>query len=386
VKSPLHLGPIYIDQVAASYLQANGLQYDQVTGQIVTGENRLAILRTAVVLDERIKGFDLNLQYSPQLAFSNGQFQTDLSNQNVGLSSTFLLSPRWTLVLRETYSERNGQTLFGDFNLDVNAVSGQTADSPFLQNFHKEINTDGFFSLTYQMSERDSISITPDGHTYDAYLTPTATSATLSYAYGGQVGWGHIITERSTLNAYGGWDRRFTEYGQPISDYYSFGMGYTNRITQTVTIHGDIGGSTVANTGGRYWTSIGNASIRKDFRSSNISLSYYRGNGFGTFNQTGYADRVDVSYDIRILQRLSLGAGGSRETGSSLGGGNTQYTGEYATGRAGFYLGAGLGISANIGRRWQSGAGVGPDAGDTTFFAGSLTWQPSRTRSPYGTY
>lgn len=382
VKSPIRIGPIYTSNISLSYLQGNGLHIDPTTQDLVDGTNRFAILRADLVYNHDFQRFGLTVQYLPQLAFSNGQFQTDFSDQNVSIGSSILLSPRWIFSFKNNFSSQNGQTLFGEFNLDVNNITGQSAGSPFLQDFHRQIYNDTLLSFDYRVNEKDTLTIAPTSHLNDRYINGVKT---LAYDYGVQVSWGHSITERESVTVYANFDRRFVIDTLPVYNYFGLGAGYTSRLTQSLTVHGEVGLSTVGDSGGNRLTGVGLATIRKDFKSSNVSVSYTRGSSFGAFLSSGYSDRLDVGYDTRLGLRWSLGVGAAYETGGNLYS-NGNFHGYYLNGRTAYKLGHGFTISANVGSRQQDGPAVGVYSGRTEYISSTLTWEPLGDQGQFGPY
>jgi hypothetical protein len=383
VKSPIRIGPIYTSNISVSYLQGNGLHFDPTTQNFVTGTDRFAILSANLVYNHDFRRFGFTVQYIPQLAITDGQLQTDFSDQNISIASTILLTPRLAFSVRNTLSSQNGQTLFGEFSLDVNNITGQTAGSPFLQNFHRQIFNDTTLTFDYRLDEKNTLSFSPDSHLNDGYVNNVKT---LAYDYGAQVSFAHRFSEEQSYNVYGSFDRRYITDAIPVGNYYGLGVGYTDRLTQTLTVHGEVGLSALVTNGGSGWTGAGRATVRKDFQSSNISLSFSRGNSFGAFLESGYSDRVDLSYDQQVGRRLSFGIGAAYETGSNVYSAASTFHGYYLNGRAAYRLGRGFTLAANVGSRQQDGTAVAGIAGRTTYVSTTLTWEPMGEQGKFGPY
>ena len=379
VRSQVHFGPIFDSSASLIYAWENGPRIDPNTGAVVPGTSQAVLFTTDLVYDKTFRRSRFAVQYRPEAAFVNGKFEQNLSNHSFNIDTTYLFSRRWSLNINDVYRSYSVRSLYlyGSFGLDVDRISGNVSQNPFLQNSSRFLANEVSLALQYQMSARDQFVVSP----HILYQNATyATQSDLSgINYGTQLQWNHMQSPTRTFDLY--YRRDWQKYSGAFLDraYDTLGFGYDYRVRPTWSIFANVGATTASDRGGRQWTVTGSAVLRKDFRASSVSLAYYRGEEFGSVLSSGLTDRVDLKYARRMSSRWHAEFGVGHEGSGS---GPSRLAGSYAVVDSSFRLSRRFSWFVNFGHRWLAQNSTAPVLGATDYVASGIRWESSQN-TPY---
>lgn len=368
---PVHLGPIYMGNVSFVFLYGGGLTYNQVEHQVESETATIGVLTTSINYDKLFPSSRISLQYDPELAFVNGQFESTLSNQNVDINTTRLLTPRLSLRVDNNFIQTSGQILYSGLNLDVNTLTDQAVQKSFVQTSKQWIADTSTITLGYLLGPRDSMSVSPYFEYQHSDLPNLPSNST---TYGGTVSWSHVLSETQTIGLYGAAAEQQLSAGVPTALYESAGLTYSQRIRGSWMAQLTLGAGTL--TGGgqpREWTGLGQLNLGKTFGRSTVGMSIYRGMSIGPVLTTGYSNLVDGTYSRQVTSRIqtSAGVGYQAYTQSQLSA--TGLTGIYATAQMGVRLSRSWSWGAGFSKLWEQNTSFGPNINSNNFST-SLTW------------
>jgi len=376
-RSPLQVGPIYVS--SASYLHAmgNGLQFNEQTNVVSSRLNTADFFRTNLVLDHYFSRSRLSFQYQPQLVIFNGQASQHVSNHFFTLDTYFLLSPRMSLSVSDTYSSTNYKYLTGDFTVDFDSTTGNTANKPFLVNPTRFVSDNLSATLNYQMSPRDVVAVRPKFHYEHTSISGLPTSGS---GYGSEVSWSRTLDQRRSVGVtYTAEERKFNRV-LPNTFLQSLSGNYSYRWSSQWLVSGSLGAGTDTDNSRRRWTVTGGASLIRNFRRSEMAVVYYRGyfQG-GPFITNRESDRIDVAYSTQLSRRWRVGTSFGYERENAI---PTNFSGYYSAAQTAFRLTPRLSWIANFGYRWQQGANILLSSSRSQyFFSSGITWDSQRQGS-----
>lgn len=376
--SPLHFGPIYDTSFSMFYVLGNGLVFNPTTNVLSTQIENAGVFKTTLVYDRMVRRNRFAIQYSPEMVIINGRLEQNLSNQAVSLDTVYLLSPRWSVWLSNAFNTQSGVLISDDPTLEVDTVSGQTSQNPFLQSGNQYISDRSAATFRYTAGARDSFTFTPSflyEHT-DLDSLPTS-----SYTTGGTATWNHVLTRTQSFGLFYG--ESYLHFSRILASTLStsFGVGYSLVFAPTWQLTLSMGSDTEGATGGRVWTYTSSAALYKSFRRSSVALQYYRGIETGPFLSNLVGSEASLGYSVSLTRRLRAGATASYQTAhtSQLLVGKT--TGTYFSGDASWQLTSRTVWFVNYGRRDERGGTINPVAGQHFVVTSGIRWQAHRNTS-----
>jgi hypothetical protein len=372
----LRWGSLYIPTATAS-----GVVEDfEATSTSPNTEFTGAILQTTVVYDHRIGNGRIALQYSPSLAIANGEVVKDFSNQNVSVDVLIYQRPRWNVRISDSFRYSYSQESFGFPFLDVSALTLSTATNSFLDGPARWLSNDAYLSIGYAVTARSSIIVTPRYIYSESGVGPNLARGV---SYGGSVSWNYRTSERQTFGV---------EYsGQDIHEAFATPLPATDTIFNTVAgtagrqmsatwvVTGALGvTSSSPGNGQRDWNFYGAFGTVKQLGHSTIGLNYSRADTLSTgLISSEYADRVDLTYQNKMNQRLSWGVGGGYLREIQSGG----TSGWYASANSQFLLAPRAGVFSTFtySHKNQAVTTLNLFNGNRDIYIFGILWQPSRT-------
>jgi len=374
----LHLGGLSIPNASATGIidkfggtgTAPGVQYN------------VAVLQTTVVYDHLIGHNDrIALQYSPSIAFANGQVFSDFSNQFSSLDLLLFTRPRWNVRFSDGFLYRYAQQSIGYPYFDANPTTSGTVQNGFLNGPTRWLSDTANLTVGYALSPRSTLGITPS---YIFSESGSGTQFARGVSYGGSVNWIYRMSERQTIGlVYDGQLIRETSGSTFDTIYHTVAATTGRQLSASWSLQGSVGMTTSTDSlpkSVRAWYFYGSFGTIKQFgRASYIAVNYSRGDTLATgLISSQYADRVDVSVQNRISARLSWSIGGGylHEVNSlSLGA-------WYASSHAQFLLAPRSGLLATMdySHQGQQLGNVPTDlfTGDRDIFTFGLLWKPAQ--------
>jgi hypothetical protein len=341
----LHLGGLYIPTASATGVvdkfegtkTSPGVEYDA------------AVLQTTVIYDHTLgQNRRFAIQYQPSIAFANGQVVRDFSNQNTSIDLLLYTRPRWSVRFSDGFQYRYTQRAVGYPYLDVNPVTSGTVQNTFLDGPRRWLSDSAYVSVAYALSPRSSIGVSP-GYVFSE--SGTGSNFAKGVSYGGNVNWNYRTSERQTIGfVYSGQLIRETETSVATFDtiYQTFAGTWGRQLAASLFVQG-AGGLTTSTSSiassTRQWYFYGNLGAVKQIGRSAIALTYSRSDTlFYGLISSQYADRVDLTYQARMSQRLSWSIGGGYLRQVQSGG----VAGWYTTSNVQFLLSPRAGLSATF--------------------------------------
>jgi hypothetical protein len=338
-----------------------------------------AVLQGTVVYNHRIGSGRIAVQYEPRIAFAEGQVVKNFSNQNTNLDILIYSRPRWNVRFSDNLRYYYAQQSFGFPYFDVNPVTGGSVTNRFLDGPSRWLSNTASLSVGYAMSARSSISVTPN---YEYSESGVGANLERGASYGGNVNWNYRTSERQTFGV------QYT--GQLIRETLPTTASATDTIFNTIAatagrqlsatwyVRGALGATTTAMPlSQRQWSVYGEFGLVKQLGRSSLGINYSRGDTLSTgLISNQYADRVDLTYQSQMNQRLNWRVGGGylRQVGS---GGSS---GWYALANALFLLAPRAGVFATFeySHKTQIANTINLYDGNLDIFSFGLLWQPGR--------
>ena len=337
------------------------------------------IFRSEIDYDKQLKQSRLEFQYSPRLSIVNGQVSQNFVNQNANINWTQQLSPRWTLAVGESVTYAAVRQLYGDYFLDVNAVTGTTLPSSFLDGGGGWLSTSSQFAVGYMLSSTSSISVAPFfGYSHVTGQINAAVAYDI-YQYGGKIGWSKQLSPFRSISL-GYYARVVGNLGDGVL-YQSGEIGYVQRLGAS-TILGLSGGLL---TGGfaqqRQSDFSGSVQVSRQFGRSTGGVGYYRGVPLiGETASQGVAQRADASYRLDLSQRWYSQVRGGYE--DSLWSTGTDVSGKFISGEFGYNLNAQWSCFVSYAHKIQSGNDPHLLAGTRNFYLAGIRWSARAVQPP----
>jgi hypothetical protein len=367
--SPFRLGPLYLRsaqyaQVFSSGTSTNGAgDFQHTASQFSAG----------IVLDKRIRGVQLVLQYVPRATVYNGEVYANFLNQDVGANLVFALSPRLTLNLGNHFVYYHSNDSFVDIFLDSDPVSGTTLQKDFIQGPASWLSNSTTAAFTYLVSARTRIGVTPTYIYATSSGQATATTFPSVREYGVTAYVSHDLTPRSAVTATYVEQTDIFAQSSFHTVYQTIEGGYSRSFNGGWGISGNLGFITAKFQSGRTWSESASASIVKNFRRSRAALAYFRGHAFSGYISQQFSDRIDLSYQQNIGRRLAVtgSAGYLRDVQPVTG-----IWGKYLQGNVSFGLTPTLSLFSNYVHKWQRGDNEQVFTGTTDFLRFGIQWVP----------
>jgi hypothetical protein len=366
----LHWGKFYIPSADAM----GAVERLETTGVAGTDIESEALFSAMLVYDREFKTNRIAIQYRPRLAVANGQVQKDFSNQNVSLDMILYSRPRWNVRFGNNFQYYYTQQSLGALYLSVDAVSSSTVSNFFVDSSNRWMSNNAFVSVSYALSARTSITVTPS---YIYSESGTTTTVSRGQSYGGSVSWSHQTSARQSVGIqYSA--QEIHEGGSSASDatYQTIAGTLERQLAPTWLLKGAAGATrTTYSIGSDQIFAYGNFSLVKRFVRSAMALNYVRGDSFANgFISNQYTDRVDLTYQAQIGRRWNWAAGGGYLRQVQGGG----FGAKYATGQLGYLMAprAGIYATTNYVRKNQTGNSSGLFSGNSDIFSFGISWQP----------
>ena len=368
--TPLRFGPFSLSSL--EYFNV----YDSFSPAAggATDITRFGMLRMNIVFDKVIGKSHFLFQYVPQLAMLNGHIRGNVVTDNaVSFGSTFELSPRLTLTLKDEFGRHRNRQLFPDEFLLIDRQTGGVIQTYFLEN--NGIHLDNRLSavLNYKLSPRLVLTVAP-GYIYaethspqDVYIVHDSTST---------VGLVYALSLRRNIGVL-----QSVEVLHPVKPvatngmFRTSGLFYSEQVTPSWWITGTLGieGATYPGFVGTNWALAGSFTLLKTFTNSDLGIAYFRGSTLTNFLGDRQTDRVDVSYRLRISSRLDLAnsIGYFHTTGA-----DPRVIGKYAFSKIEYHLTKGFSLFGTYTRRFQSTSTQLLYSGDRHTFVMGFRWEP----------
>src|SRR5260370_3118169 len=186
-------GSLYIPSATVSGI------VDQMAGTNTTpgATFSAAVLDTMVVFDHKIAAGRLALQYQPSMAIADGRVVSNFSNQKTSFDWLLYTRPRWNVRFGDGFRYYYSQQTIGLPYLDVNTFTSGAVTNNFLGGAGRYLSTSASISISYPLSTRSSISVTPK------YTSPAArlgVHLSRGSSYGASVSVNYRTTERHMVS------------------------------------------------------------------------------------------------------------------------------------------------------------------------------------------
>jgi hypothetical protein len=338
--------------------------------------NVLTLFETSVFLDKTFGRNRFTLQYDPRVAVTNSQVAYDYLNQNVGINTYYVLSPRWTLGLSDRFLATRNSGLAGGVFADSNTVTSTTLQSDFLDNSQTFMTNIASASFSYGVSPRTLLSFAPN-IVYQRTSGLTAAEggdiSALNFALEARVR--HLISARTSIGAYA--STSFVQFTGllPTSTYYTFGLSASRQLTATTGVSLELGATeSVFQARQKYWGASGSVAFFKVFPRGRVSVIYTRGLPASGYVTNYLAQRVDVIGYYMLSRRLTLNAGFGYEGQES----NPQVvSGKYVSGELDYILGPTWSVFGTYAYKLQDSNDPQVFAGSRNFGSAGLRWTPN---------
>ncbi len=323
--SPLRWGDFSIANFSYNYVNDRF----QPFGDEPSEDLDLNILRTSLVFEHHFGKQDLLLQYNPQLAVLNGKVASNAGMDNeIALGTTFQLTPRFTLVVKDAFVQMHSRQLYPPDYLAVDQEGGNLIQDNFLQNAGSYLMNMATGIGVYQWSPRDTLTFSTsykyahagaDNNLADEVPVETGSDFAESVAFT------HRLTLRQTVGALYTFEllRQAENMAVPGNSYFHTIAGfYAIQATETWAVRGEFGGNFALYPNGvlPLKTLAGGASIVKNFKNDmgNFALGYTRGRTENNFITAHVGDLIQATYSQHLFKRLVWNNGGGyyREMGA----------------------------------------------------------------------
>ena len=358
----------------------------EATGSVPASTYTAAVLQTALIFDHQFRTSRFAIQYSPSMAIAEGRVVGSFSNQNTSLDFLLFTRPRWNVRFSDGFSYYYTQTAFGTPYFDVNPTSGGMVTGLFLNGPARWLSDSAQVSISYALSRRASLTVTPNFTYSESGIGANLTHAA---AYGGSVSWSYRTSERQSVGVqYSGsliHETFSASSGTSGSSsdtlYHTIAGTAARQLSATLLVSGSAGVTTSSVTqaalNSRQWSFYGTFGLAKQLGRSSLGLNYFRGNTLSSgLISSLYADRVDATYNSRLIKRFGwlIGGGYLRQVGA---GGFSSW---YSNSEAQFLLAprAGLFSFFNFSHNNQGISAPNLYIGNRDFYSFGIRWQPGR--------
>jgi len=324
--SPLRWGDFSIANFSYNYVNDRF----QPLGAGPSEDINLNILRTSLVFEHYFGKQHLLLQYNPQLAVLNGKVAGNAGMDNeVALGTTFLLTPRFTFVLKDAFVQMHSRQLYPPNYLFVDQQGGNLIQNNFLQNAGTYLMNTVTGIGVYQWTPRDTLTFSGSfkyaNAGADHNLIHNNVLVQTGYDYAGSAAFTHRLTLHQSIGALYTLEllRQTENVVNPGNTYFHTIAGfYAIQATETWAFRGEFGGSFTLypNNVPSLKNLAGGISLVKNFKNDlgNFALGYTRGRTETNFITARVGDLVQAVYSQHFFKRLvwNSGAGYYRETGA----------------------------------------------------------------------
>lgn len=322
--SPLRWGDFSI----ASFTYNFVVDHFQPFGGDPSEDLNLNIFRTTLVFEHYFGKQHLLLQYSPQLAILNGKVAGNAGMDNqVALGTTFLLTPRFTFVVKDAFIQMHARQLYPQDYLAVDALGGNVIQNNFLQNAGSYIaNTITGIGI-YQWTPRDTLTFSSSFKYAHATGNDPNNNALVQTGsdFAESVAYTRRLTMRQSIGALYTVEllHQTENVAIPGNSYFNTIVGfYAIQVAETWAVRGEFGGNfaTYPNNTPPLKTLAGGVSIVKNFKNDlgNFALGYTRGVTENNFITARTGDLLQAVYSQHLFKRLvwNSGAGYYRQMGA----------------------------------------------------------------------
>jgi hypothetical protein len=376
--TPLQWGPFSIRDIAYDHI------YDRFFPSVPSPSEdiNIDIFRASLVFDKAFGGQRIVLQYVPQLAILNGAPANNGGfNNNVLLGTTFQISPRLTIALREQFTQVHSRELYPPDVLAVDQQAGNLIQNDYLQNAGSYLSNTVGAVVNYNLTPRLTLTVSPNytytdvtnknGVNYVANGNNIAVKASVVYA----------LTPRQNLGVVYGFEALrasgVADAGQ--TDFTTAALYYGYQISKTWWFRGSIGANRTTYGQGiqPQDTTGGDVSVLKVFGPSTFALAYERGRTPTNFITANVANRGDATYFIHLTRRLTwnTGAGIYNEVGTG-----PLNRGSYALSGMDFGLSPSLVLHAGYSYSYQRSSTPQLLSGIRNTCVASIRWEPQLIR------
>jgi hypothetical protein len=322
--SPLRWGDFSISNFTYNFV----VDHFQPFGGDPAEDMDLNIFRTSIVFEHYFGKQHLLLQYNPQLAILNGDVAGNAGMDNqIALGTTFLISPRFTFVVKDAFIQMNARQLYPEDYLAVDNLGGNVIQNNFLQNAGSYIANTITGIGVYQWTPRDTLTFsssykyahaTGDEPNNNA-LVQTGSDFAESVAYT------HRLTSRQSIGALYTLEllHQSENVAIPGNSYFNTVAGfYAIQVAEMWAVRGEFGGNFATYPDGTppLKTLAGGVSIVKNFKNDmgNFALGYTRGVTENNFITAHTGDLLQAVYSQHLFKRLvwNSGAGYYRQMGA----------------------------------------------------------------------
>jgi hypothetical protein len=337
--------------------------------------NVLSLFETSIITDKVWGRNRFTFQYDPRVAATNGQVAYDYLNQQAGINTFFMLTPRWTLGLSDRFLATRNSGLAGGVFADANTVTSTTLQSDFLDNNDTYVTNIAALSATYAISPRTMLSLSPSLVYQDTTgLTESegGNTSALDVAFDARIK--HLLDARTSIGAYS--TISFVQFtgAIPTSRYYTFGVSASRQLTMTIGATVDVGVTDSIFQSQQYWGESGDISIFKVFPRGRLSVVYGRGLPGSGYVTNYLSQRVDVIGYYMLTRRLAGNIGLGYESQES----NPQVvSGKYATGEIDYVLSPTWSAFASYAYKIQYSNNPQVFSGIRNFGSIGLRWNPN---------
>lgn len=370
--SPLRFGNFSIDGLDSLYIHDNFKPIDSTPS---TNLN-LGLIRTTFAFNKAFRKFSINLQYAPQVTFVNGQTNTSgAANNNLDFGTTFDISPRLTLALRNQFIQAQFRQVFSDQLLEVYRGVDGILPGDFLENNGSFMEENVSAVINYKLTPRWTFTMQPMFRYLDT------TNKTLNFNGTGTdvrnaAAFTYALSPHTNVGIVSNFEAGHTIKPLSSDNYFTgFGGFYSQQLAKTLFIQGQIGTEVAFYDGdpNRPWLLTGAFSVVKNLSTTALAVSYLRENQLVNYLGNRLDERVDVTYGVPLTRVLVLrsGAGYFHEVGPEP---HTQ--GKYAQSSMDLKLPYSLVLTANYTYRFQHASVLDLISGTHSTFSFGLRWVP----------
>jgi hypothetical protein len=336
---------------------------------------RLEVIRMGLSFDKTFKKTHFLLAYTPQLIVLNDSARGSAVGDNaVTFGTTFELSPRFSLTLKDDFSQFRSRKVFPDKMLEIDRETGGVTQQYFLENDGTYTQNRFQAIFNYKFTPRWVMTVAP-AYTYartdtpkDLYVVndwPNAFGLTYALSPRRNIGLLETIEILAPIH--------------PVSTkgvFYSSGFFYSEQLSQTWWITAKLGAEEATYPGFHTanWGVDGSFTLLKTFGLSDVAANYYRGSTLTNFLNDRQTDRADLGYGLAITKTLKW----NNEIGYfRTVGGDPQTIGKYGLSSIAYRLPAGFSIFASYSRRAQRSSTAQLISGDRNTFLVGFHWDPA---------
>lgn len=370
----LHLGRLYVPTAEVRGVVDDLRGVNGQSDSVLTG----TLFDATVVYDRQFGSNRFAVQYQPRMAIADGRVVSDFSNQNTSLDMIVYSRPRWNVRIHDGFAYFYSQESAGFNYFDVSSITSGTVTNGFLDGPNRWISNTASASISYALSARSAITVTPRYIFSESGESPRLIKGD---TFGSDVGWNYRTSAVQSVGLqYSGQLIRENESRDVSSNtiYHSLDATLSRQLSPTWLLTGALG-ATVQSvyTGSHFWYAHGAFGLVKQFPQSSLAFNYYRGDTLASgLISNQFSDRYDATYQKKLGRRLtgSVGGGYLRQAFS----GNLRAW--YVLAQAGYLLApkAGLSFAIDYAHKQQKGSVGSLFVGDHDSFLFGLQWQPAR--------